>query len=348
MPSGNTKKRDYLFDNYKALLIALVVIGHFIELSYKDNEFLYALKWLVVSFHMPAFSFISGYFSKRALSLGILFQKLAIPYIIYEIIYYLVYTFIIHKPTGLYLLYPKFSLWYIQALFFWRLLAPHIRKIPHYMAISILAGLLAGCLDMPDNFLSIPRTLVFFPYFLAGSAFDRSLLVRMRTLKNRMIACAGVAAFACFLAFDPFPRNLSPKIFYGRYNYDYLDQSIIEGVICRGICYGIGFAMTLAVALLMSGRRTFYSYIGTRTMAIYLFHGLAYSYLKGCTDLLRGIDTLSGSLLLILSCLLMTAAFSIPQLTTFTNAVSSLRLPRTLRVRQKDGTGKYAPNLRSI
>ena len=218
MPSGNTKKRDYLFDNYKALLIALVVIGHFIELSYKDNEFLYALKWLVVSFHMPAFIFISGYFSKRTLSLGILFQKLAIPYFIYEIIYYLVYTFIIHKPTGLYLLYPKFSLWYIQALFFWRLLAPHIRKIPHYMAISILAGLLAGCLDMPDNFLTIPRTLVFFPYFLAGSAFDRSLLVRMRTLKNRMIACAGVAAFACFLAFDPFHRNLSPKIFYGRYN----------------------------------------------------------------------------------------------------------------------------------
>ena len=232
MPSGNTKKRDYLFDNYKALLIALVVIGHFIELSYKDNEFLYALKWLVVSFHMPAFIFISGYFSKRALSLGILFQKLAIPYIIYEIIYYLVYTFIIHKPTGLYLLYPKFSLWYIQALFFWRLLAPHIRKIPHYMAISILAGLLAGCLDMPDNFLSIPRTLVFFPYFLAGSAFDRSLLVRMRTLKNRMIACAGVAAFACFLAFDPFPRNLSPKIFYGRYNYDYLDQSkLFKGTV---------------------------------------------------------------------------------------------------------------------
>ena len=142
---------------------------------------------------------------------------------------------------------------------------------------------------MPDNFLSIPRTLVFFPYFLAGSAFDRSLLVRMRTLKNRMIACAGVAAFACFLAFDPFHRNLSPKIFYGRYNYDYLDQSIIEGVICRVICYGIGFAMTLAVSLLMSGRRTFYSYIGTRTMAIYLFHGLAYSYLKGCTDLLLSL-----------------------------------------------------------
>ena len=47
-----------------------------------------------------------------------------------------------------------------------------------------------------------------------------------------MIACAGVAAFACFLAFDPFHRNLSPKIFYGRYNYDYLDQSkLFKGTV---------------------------------------------------------------------------------------------------------------------
>lgn len=80
MPSGNTKKRDYLFDNYKALLIALVVIGHFIELSYKDNEFLYALKWLVVSFHMPAFIFISGYFQNGRFRLASCSRSL--PYLI--------------------------------------------------------------------------------------------------------------------------------------------------------------------------------------------------------------------------------------------------------------------------
>ena len=61
------KQRDYLFDNYKALLIVLVVMGHFIEPCYRNNEFLYTLKWLIVSFHMPAFIFISGYFSSLEL-----------------------------------------------------------------------------------------------------------------------------------------------------------------------------------------------------------------------------------------------------------------------------------------
>lgn len=83
--SNQTKQRDYLFDNYKALLIILVVIGHFIEPAYKNNTLLYTLKWLIFSFHMPAFIFISGYFSKRELSFGTLVRKLAVPYVIYEL-----------------------------------------------------------------------------------------------------------------------------------------------------------------------------------------------------------------------------------------------------------------------
>ena len=38
------KQRDFLFDNYKAFLIILVVIGHFIELTSEDNNFLIAMK----------------------------------------------------------------------------------------------------------------------------------------------------------------------------------------------------------------------------------------------------------------------------------------------------------------
>ena len=34
-------QREYLFDNYKVLLILLVVIGHFIEPSNEQNPFLY-------------------------------------------------------------------------------------------------------------------------------------------------------------------------------------------------------------------------------------------------------------------------------------------------------------------
>lgn len=53
MESKN-RQRDYLFDNYKVLLIILVIIGHFTEPSYRNNDFLYTLKWLLCPFHMPA------------------------------------------------------------------------------------------------------------------------------------------------------------------------------------------------------------------------------------------------------------------------------------------------------
>lgn len=107
------KQRDYLYDNYKAFLIFLVVIGHFIEPAYTNHEFLYTLKWFIFAFHMPAFIFISGYFSKRELPFKDLVCKLAVPYLVYEVIYYLLYTVFLHKPATLDLLCPKFSLWYI-------------------------------------------------------------------------------------------------------------------------------------------------------------------------------------------------------------------------------------------
>lgn len=165
--SNQTKQRDYLFDNYKAFLILLVVIGHFIEPAYNNNTLLYTLKWLIFSFHMPAFIFISGYFSKRELPFLTLVRKLLVPYVIYELCYYFMYTELLHKDTGLYLLRPKFSLWYIMALFIWRVITPYVKRIPHYMLLSVIAGLLIGCSDMPNNFLSIPRVLVFYPFFLA-------------------------------------------------------------------------------------------------------------------------------------------------------------------------------------
>ena len=321
-----TKQRDYLFDNYKVFLIVLVVIGHFIEQSYEYNSFLYTLKWLIVSFHMPAFIFISVYFSKRELSFKTLFRKLVIPYIVYELIYYLLYIIIIHKSTRLYLMYPKFSLWYILALFIWRLLTPYVKKLPHYMMLSVAAGLLIGCSSIPDNFLSIPRVLVFFPFFLAGTLFDRDILTRLRNRKNQFLALTGIIAFTSFLILEPLHKNLSPKIFYGRYNYNYLGQGSLEGILCRMICYAIGFGMTFAIALLISEKKNQYSYIGTRTMAVYLFHGLIYSYLKGCTNILQNVNTLFESILLILFCILLTIALSSSQLTTFTNTVSNLHL----------------------
>ncbi len=245
------KPRDYLFDNYKVLLIFLVVAGHFVGPSTGCNSFLLAFKWLIVSFHMPAFVFVSGYFSKKSLSTGILIQKLAVPYVVYEIMYYLLYTYVLHKETGLYLLKPKFTLWYLMALFFWRLITPYVKKIPYYIIFAIAAGLLIGLSDMENNYLTIPRALVFYPYFLAGTSFERESLTKLRSSRVQYLAAACIAAIALFLVFIGLRRIAPMQIFYGRYNYSSMKQGITEGLLWRLGSYAIGFLMTYGILALI-------------------------------------------------------------------------------------------------
>lgn len=53
-----TKERDYYFDNLKAVLIFLVVLGHFLLPIHGDNP-LVVVKRLIYIFHMPLFVFVS-------------------------------------------------------------------------------------------------------------------------------------------------------------------------------------------------------------------------------------------------------------------------------------------------
>lgn len=315
--------REYLFDNYKVLLILLVVIGHFIEPSYDQNPFLYELKWGIVAFHMPAFIFISGYFSKRIPSIKKMISGLVIPYFVYEVLYYLLYTFILDKETGFYFTRPKFSLWYLMALFAWRILAPIVRKIPGHMALSLVLGLLVGLTNL-DNFLSIPRILFFFPFFLAGLSFDSSCLTRFRNRKGYFGALAILGAFAVFLFTDTWHDRLSPKIFYGRYSYEEMGLGDLQGMLIRVLCYMISFLLIYLFMLVLPTEKKSYSYLGQRTMAIYIFHGFIYSCLKYGSSILSSVESNLESILLVGFCFFLVWLLSRKPFVTVTNKIAHL------------------------
>ena len=324
----STKSRNYFLDNYKALLILLVVTGHFIEPCHTNNAFLEALKWIIFSFHMPAFIFISGFFSKKDMSFEKLIQKLVIPYFVYEFLYYFLYVFIIHKETGLYLNRPKFSLWYLMALFFWRVLTPYVRKIPGNMFIAFTAGLLVGFTEL-GNFFSIPRTLVFYPFFLAGYYFQESWFEALR--RHWKALTFGLSAFvALFLGLTALSgTELTTFIFYGRYSYQDMNMPGIEGLLVRAGCYAISFLALFALCAFIPRKQHFFSVLGVRTMPIYLFHGMIYSALKE-TPLLKSINTPGETALLLVSCVALTFLLAGNLPTRFVNAVSSVQvsLPR--------------------
>lgn len=319
-----TKERDYLFDNYKALLIILVVMGHFIEVGTDDHGFLYSLKWIIFSFHMPAFIFISGYFSKKKYSVGVLVQKLLVPYLIFEIFYYLLYVFVIHKDTELYLFYPKFTLWYLMALFLWKWVTPWVKKIPGHMILAVAAGLWVGAAGLDDNFLTLPRMITFYPFFLFGVSFDRTCITKYRTRKYRVGAGFLFALLNLLLVWTAVFSRLSPKIFYGRYDYEYLDLGVAEGVVIRLGCYAVAFAMTMFLAVLLPEKEMRFSSLGSRTMPIYLFHGLVYSCFKMGKPIYDSLNNVIESIFVILVSFLVVWILSRKPFVDFTSYISGI------------------------
>jgi len=152
-------------------------------------------------------------FSKRIPSIKRLIQGLVIPYFVYELVYYFLYTLVLDKHTGLYFDRPKFSLWYLMALFVWRLLAPVIRKVPYHMPLLFAGGLLIGFVGL-GNYLSIPRILFFFPVFLwRGWNFDSSVLERFRKPAGYCGALAVLTMLIIGLFVDDYHHKLPVKSF---------------------------------------------------------------------------------------------------------------------------------------
>ena len=322
------KTRDYLFDNYKAMLIILVVIGHFIQPCYENNLFLFTIKYLIYAFHMPAFIFISGYFSKKDISWEKAFQKLMIPYLGFELIYYFYYTCLLGLDLPLNIIIPKFTLWYLLALFAWKVITPYFRKIPHCFWISVGVALAAGMIPVSMTAFSLSRILVFYPYFLAGLYFEKKKLVELRNNRNRVISAAGILAFAVFFAMGA--RNVGFKVsyFYGKSSYVNMGQGAIEGILVRLLCFGIGFFFIYAVAILMTEKHSRFSQLSNASMAIYLFHGLVFKFFEHKTTILEKVDTIPESVLLMLFCMGLVYLFSRKIFCKFTNAFTNINIKR--------------------
>ena len=113
---------SYLIDNFKVLLIFLVVFNHIIAFNLVKVDMVVRYVWYAITiFHMPAFIFVSGYLSKKPQNALKNFKNLLIPYILgYSLTWYSQIwlgrsvDYEILRPTGT-------VMWYILALFIYRL-----------------------------------------------------------------------------------------------------------------------------------------------------------------------------------------------------------------------------------
>ncbi len=71
----------------------------------------------------------------------------------------------------------------------------------------------------------------------------------------------------------------------------------------RIICYGVSFLLIYLFMLVLPTEKKSYSYLGERTMAVYIFHGLIYSCLKYGSSILGSVESNGESVLLLLFCM---------------------------------------------
>lgn len=280
------RERNYLWDNMKALLIFLVVVGHAMEVSTFHNSLARGTVYWIYSFHMPAFIFVSGFLSKHYCTDGKVRAEKAGTLIAYYAIFEALFLavrmlFIMNGFKGsmatMSPLQPSRGLWYILILIFCYLLIPVIEKIPPYIVvpISIFLAVIVGRDKWAGSYLSVLRFFVFAPYFFIGYYTTEGIVEKLRSIKAYIRYPLGIMFALASSAIWYLQRDVyTKKLFFGKFNFKKMGFSESQGMILRFETYIIGVLMIIALILIMPRCKTVFSYIGKNSLQIFLFHML--------------------------------------------------------------------------
>ncbi|SDD62506.1 Fucose 4-O-acetylase [Paenibacillus sp. UNCCL117] len=270
-------KADTYFLNTRFWLIVLVVIGNILTPLLASHSEAKAVVTAIFLFHMPVFVLVTGYFSKgfqehpRA---GAVMMKIACQYVLFQSIYSaLDYTFF-HTEGVVYSFWaPYWMLWFLFSHLCWKLLLLWFCRLKHPVAAALLLGLAAGYLPVDGMWLSFSRTLVFFPFFLAGYYMKPELLLRIKNIRGLKLLAAsmliGTLALLCNgrLAL-PFDWLTAAR------TYEALHHTEWYAALYRLGLYGLQLLASAAFLLLQSDRAGKITELGGRTLYVFLLHGL--------------------------------------------------------------------------
>lgn len=272
------KERIYYWDNLKALLIFLVVLGHYLIPVSREGRSVETVYFFVYLFHMPAFVFVSGYFSKY-------YMKKEVPqvnklmgflllFLVYKVLLWAVNSALAGELKDFHLLEEDAAPWYLLCMFLWYIFLPFLAKFKPAVSImfAVCLGIIAGLNPAVGPFLCFSRFAVFLPFFLAGYYCREDLPAKITTVKVRAGAAIFLVVTAVLIFLNLDFMDQYETIIYGSHSYAVMDVPSGNAMIMRFVWYIVAMAMTLAVMCLIPKRKTIVSYIGSRTLAIYIIH----------------------------------------------------------------------------
>jgi fucose 4-O-acetylase-like acetyltransferase len=275
---ARSKPRDPYFDNARAMLIVLVVVGHSLQSFDSDKGFLGgAIATWIYSFHMPAFVLISGYLSRsyrnEPRQIRSVISSMLVPLLIFQIIHILLKAWLTGKPPEIQWFEAEWTLWFLLALVIWRLVTPLLRvlRIPLVFAVAISV---LGPLDSAlDETLTFGRVVGFLPFFVMGLLLTRERIDRIRQLRGRYLIGGGILVVMLVGAFV-IQEDFRLSIFFMSTSYEGNDLSDHMGIMARVMVLVAGTIGSLAVLLITPLGRHWFTAIGARSLSVYLLHAV--------------------------------------------------------------------------
>lgn len=261
------------FDALKFNLMFVVVFGHCLWEHYNETALINTATYIIYSFHMPLFVWISGYFSKKmekqkfkhfiikTFETLLLFQVLCI-----------LMCVITHKDINIKLLISPYSIyWYLLNLIIWRMVLQYMpeRILSHkwiVIATSAIAGLFIGFIPV-DTELSLQRIFAFLPFFVLGYYSGASCLFE-KIRKTKMLLIVTVFVMSTIIFYFLYCNDmLSMPILYENTHYHIIGKDLISRFLiwCVAIGYGICF-------IRLSMPTKIGMYFGALTLFIFVYH----------------------------------------------------------------------------
>lgn len=287
------KQRIYKYDNIKALLIFLVVVGHLTTDYVSDYS---GIRWFtlwIYTFHMPAFIFISGLMHKKYITseqaqLGLkgatkLRWDKVIGFLLcaYGLKFFLqIFRTAIGQHPNFYWLKEPGIPWYLFVMAEYEIVLYLIRKYDWKVMLigSFVLSAVIGYFPIVGDFLCLSRMINFLPIYLLGYYMDTAKLTEFSEKKwAKILSWIVIAASILGCYFGPRSMYALRKWFTGRRSYEFLSEYFgnigpTAWLIRLGI-WAIALLFTFAIIVVVPNRNMGYiSVIGSNTLNIYFWH----------------------------------------------------------------------------
>ncbi|MDF6020125.1 acyltransferase family protein [Streptomyces sp. JH34] len=276
--------RDPFFDNAKYLAIVLVAMGHSWEPLPGSGRLVETFYTFVYTFHMPVFIIIAGYFSRglelRSDRVWKLVTGLAVPYAVFEVGYTLFERLTGSPQFPLSPLTPYWLLWFLPALFLWRLTTPFWETVRWPVAVALVVAAMGAVTSNIGGDLQMQRILQFLPYYVLGlqlrpAHFD---FVRRRAVRIASVPLCLVALAAAYWAV---PRSTT-SWFFRRYGAEQLGSPAWSGAVVTLCLFTCAVVLSACFLAWVPNRRLWMTALGAGTLYGYLLHGFV---IKGAVKL---------------------------------------------------------------